>query len=311
MAHRIPFPDTKPGVKVFVVLFLVLFFIFIFSVIGILIGVVVYGKELSDIVTSLTATGAHADRSLLYLFQFVNQLGFLFAPVVVAAWFYTDNSKAWLRLNRSPAFFLILAGLSIFTILPFINWLGDVNAQMTFPKALSWLGDWMRAEESKADQLTQFFLSVKTPGGLAMNLFIIALVPAVGEELLFRGLLQRLFNEWTRSIPVGVFITAFLFSAIHFQFFGFLPRFLLGLMLGIMLEITQSLWVPVTAHFVNNATLVILYYLHYNGYTAIKMEEFGSSSHFYIILLSLLLTAYLFYRMYTYRNKENGLIRER
>lgn len=166
---------------------------------------------------------------------------------------------------------------------------------MTFPHALAGIGEWMKAKETQADQLTEIFLQVKSPGGLALNLLVIALVPAVGEELLFRGLLQRLLGEWTRNIHAGVILTAFIFSAIHLQFFGFLPRFLLGLMLGYLLEITQSLWAPVFAHFVNNATLVILFYLHYNGFITMKMENFGSSDNYFVIFFSLLLTAGVFY----------------
>ncbi len=168
---------------------------------------------------------------------------------------------------------------------------------MTFPNALAGIGEWMKAKEAQADKLTEVFLQVKSPAGLTLNLLVIALIPALGEELLFRGLLQRLLGEWTKNIHVAVILTAVIFSSLHLQFFGFLPRFLLGLMLGYMLEITQSLWVPVFAHFVNNATLVILFYLHYNGFIATKMEDFGSSQNYFVIVLSLLLTVGLFYGM--------------
>jgi membrane protease YdiL (CAAX protease family) len=225
----------------------------------------------------------------------------LILPPLLFAYLFSTNISRYLKINRLPSLMiLLLAGVSIFTILPFINWLSDINAHMTFPNALAGIGDWMKAKETQADQLTEVFLQVKTPGGLMLNLLVIALVPALGEELLFRGLLQRLLGEWTRNIHAGVILTAFIFSAIHLQFFGFLPRFMLGLMLGYLLEITQSLWVPVFAHFANNATLVVLFYLHYNGFIAMKMENFGSSQNYFVIAFSLLLTAGVFYGIKRY-----------
>lgn len=89
-------------------------------------------------------------------------------------------------------------------------------------------------------------------------MLLIALVPAIGEELLFRGVFQRLFTEWFRNIHWGIWISAILFSAIHFQFFGFLPRLFLGVIFGYLLELTSSMWVPIVAHFVNNLTGVII-----------------------------------------------------
>jgi len=298
MKRQVFFPDTRPGFKVFWLLFIVVLSMLVFSIIGLLAGMLFYGKGFSSFLSMISQPESSADRVFLYFFQFINQLGTLFLPPLLFAFLFSSNSKQYLKLNRAPlAAVILLAGISIYTILPFVNWLTEINKQMVFPQALTGIGDWMKAKEMQADQMTNFFLRVKSPAGLAVNLFVIALIPALGEELLFRGLLQRLLNEWTRSIPAGVILTAFIFSAIHLQFFGFLPRFLLGLMLGIMLEITQSLWVPMVAHFVNNATLVILFYLHYNGFIAIKMENFGSSHSYLVIFLSLLVTSGLFYWM--------------
>ncbi len=304
MNRHVPFPDVKPGVKFFWLLAFVLFFILVFSVLGLVTGTLFYGKDFATLAQIVNHPQTAEDRSFILLFQFLNQLGFLFFPVLLFVFLFSNHAGHCLRIRKTSFMVLLLAGISIYAILPVINWLGDINAQMTFPAWLAGVGEWMKAKEAQADQITAFLLQVKDLKGLLLNLLIIALIPALGEELLFRGLLQRLLNEWTRSIPVGVFLTAIIFSAIHFQFFGFLPRFLLGLMLGILLEITQSLWAPVFAHFVNNATLVILYYLHTTGSLALDPEKFGSTGHVYILILSLLLTGYLFYRIKMLRQNE-------
>ncbi len=304
MNRHVPFPDVKPGVKFFWLLAFVLFFILVFTILGLVTSTLIFGKDLASISQAVSQPRTTTDRSVILLFQFMNQLGFLFVPAGLFVWLFTDGGRDYLRMNKVSLAPLLLAGVAVYTILPVINWLGDINAQMTFPDWLAGVGEWMKAKEVQADQITAFLLQVKDGKGLLMNLLVIALIPAVGEELLMRGLLQRLLNEWTRSIPAGVFLTAIIFSAVHFQFFGFLPRFLLGLMLGILLEITQSLWVPVFAHFVNNATLVILYYLHTTGSLALDPEKFGSTGHVYILILSFLLTGYLFYRINTLRQRE-------
>ncbi len=304
MNRRVPFPDVKPGVKIFWLIGFVLFFMLVFTTLGLVISTLVFGRDLASITQAVSQPSTAADRSVILLFQFLNQLGFLFVPVGLFVWLFTNRGRDYLRINKISLMPLLLAGIAIYAILPVINWLGDINAQMTFPDWLAGVGEWMKTKETQADQITAFLLQVKEGKGLLMNLLVIALIPAVGEELLFRGLLQRLLNEWTRSVPVGVILTAVVFSAIHFQFFGFLPRFMLGLMLGILLEITQSLWAPVFAHFVNNATLVVLYFLHSREMVAVDPEKFGSTHHVYILILSFMLTAYLFYRIKTLRKKE-------
>jgi len=304
MKRQVLFPDVKPGVQFFWLVAFILFFMLVFSALGLVAGTFLYGRDLSSLAEAVVRPATASDRSFILFFQFLNQLGFLFFPVLLFVLLFTSRDVSYLKMNRISLGLVLLAGVSVYSILPVINWLGDLNQQMTFPSWLAGMGDWMRARETQADRITAFLLQVKSPQGLLANLVIIALIPAVGEELLFRGLVQRLLNAWTRSIPVGVLLTAILFSAIHFQFFGFLPRFFLGLMLGILLEITQSLWAPVFAHFVNNATLVILYYLHSRGTLSIDPEQFGSSSHVYILFLSLAVTAYIFYRIKTLREKK-------
>jgi membrane protease YdiL (CAAX protease family) len=296
MKRRIFFPDTKPGIKLFWLIFLVVLSALVFSILGLVVGKLIFHSDLSSLLEMLSQPESETAKSFLYIFQLINQVGMFILPPLLFAYLFSTHSGRYLKISRMPSLMiLLLAGLSIFTVLPLINWLTEVNAHMTFPGTLAGVGEWMKAKEVQADRLTEVFLQVKSPGGLAMNLLVIALIPALGEELLFRGLLQRLLGEWTKNIHVGVILTAFIFSALHLQFFGFLPRFLLGLMLGYLLEITQSLWVPIFTHFVNNATLVIIFYLHYNGFMATKMEDFGSSQNYFVIAFSLLLTVGLFY----------------
>jgi len=106
---------------------------------------------------------------------------------------------------------------------------------------------------------------------MILNLFIIAILPAVGEEFFFRGVLQKILIRLFKSVHVAIWVTAFIFSAIHFQFFGFVPRFILGLIFGYLFFWSGTLWLPVISHFINNAVPVIMSYIQ-------GMEKFNTPS---------------------------------
>jgi membrane protease YdiL (CAAX protease family) len=111
-----------------------------------------------------------------------------------------------------------------------------------------------------------------------VNLLMIGVIAAVGEELIFRGVLQRLMVGMVKNVHLAVVITAILFSAFHFQFFSFLPRFFLGIVLGYLLVYGRSIWYPILAHFINNAMGVIYYYFSSRGSADDMLEEIGNST---------------------------------
>jgi membrane protease YdiL (CAAX protease family) len=119
----------------------------------------------------------------------------------------------------------------------------------------------MKDTEEYAGEITERFLAVSTIQGFLVNLFMIALIPAVGEEFLFRGVLQKIFIEWTKNIHWGIIISALLFSTFHLQFYGFLPRLMLGIFFGYLFVWSGSLWLPVLAHFFNNSVAVFFYFI--------------------------------------------------
>ena len=127
---------------------------------------------------------------------------------------------------------------------------------------------------------------------------MIAIIPSVGEELFFRGLLQRLFSEWFRNVHIAIFVTSFLFAAIHMQFYGFLPRMMLGILLGYLFYWTGSIWIPVFAHFLNNGSAVILSFLINRGTISSGYEDFGATENLFLIASSILFTGGLLYLVY-------------
>lgn len=194
------------------------------------------------------------------------------------------------RSVAKPWYLYILIGVALmFISLPVTNQLTRWNEAMSFGGKFQQLEAYLKNLEEMAAAATEKMLKVDTIGGLLLNLFIIALIPAVGEEMTFRGVLQQ---SLTRKMNphIAIFLSAAIFSFIHFQFYGFLPRMFLGILLGYMFYITGSLWTSITMHFVNNGTAVVLYYLNDKGIIDIDPETFGSTQYPWLIAISFVVT---------------------
>ena len=159
------------------------------------------------------------------------------------------------------AWWPVAAGLVIICSVPFLSALVSWNAGAHFPAALQDFELWARDKEDQAAGLTKFLTDFNSPCRLLVGLIVIAIVPAVAEELVFRGGVQRCLVQWFGSRHVGVWLAAAIFSAIHVQFFGFVPRFVLGLVLGYLYEWSGNIVVSMAAHFTQNAFQLLLLYL--------------------------------------------------
>jgi len=159
----------------------------------------------------------------------------------------------------------LAAGALILVIVPLMSVLVAWNADVHFPAFLHDFELWARAKEDQAGTLTKFLTQFGTAGRLLVGMIVIAVVPAVAEELVFRGVIQQNLVRWFGSRHAGVWAAAAIFSAIHFQFFGFVPRFVLGLVLGYLYEWSGNILVPMAAHFTNNAFQLVLLYLVQRG----------------------------------------------
>ncbi|MBO0935059.1 CPBP family intramembrane metalloprotease [Fibrella sp. HMF5335] len=182
--------------------------------------------------------------------------------------------------NRSPADFNFRNRVSgWWMVIPIVFFFGlfngyiiEWNQQMHLPDTLAPLEKWMRQKEDDVAKLTQFLTTISGVPQLLMALLVVAILPAIGEEVLFRGVLQRKFIAWSGSVHVGIWLAAALFSAIHLQFYGFVPRMLLGALFGYLYVWTGNLWVPILAHFFNNGFAVVMMALNKQKLTTIDLE---------------------------------------
>lgn len=263
----------------------------IFAFIAMLIAIPVFNLQSIFSFPSLNELDDPEAIKIFKYFQVIQSLGLFIIPSLILGFLFSGNAGEYLLLNRKPAVTAVLL-VTLLTVIisPGINFIGHINSRMVFPDWLSSVEEWMRNAEDEAARLTDAFVHVKTTGGLLFNLFMIALLPAVGEELLFRGVIQRIFSEWTRNYHAGIWISAFLFSALHFQFYGFVPRLFLGVMFGYLLVWSGTMWLPVISHFINNAAAVLSFYLADRNLISPKIEDYGATPEsFHMALISLLL----------------------
>lgn len=191
------------------------------------------------------------------LLQAVSVIFSFLLPAVGLAWFCSESPLQYLSLDKLPStkvFLLVL--LSLFLLGPTINVTALLNKQLILPPFLESIEIWMKAKEAEMESFVNLLILDKGIGALISNLVVIALLAAVTEEILFRGAIQRIIEKWTSNHHVVIWMAAIVFSAIHMQFYGFIPRMLLGAYFGYLLYWSQSLWLPIFAHLVNNTLAV-------------------------------------------------------
>jgi len=149
----------------------------------------------------------------------------------------------------------------VFFSMPLIELLSNINQKMVLPHFLKAVDDWMRSTEASAQKAQDAMLKMNTLGDMFFVLTVVAFLTAIAEEFMFRGCLQTILVKWTKNQHVAVWVAAFLFSAFHFEFFGFLPRMMLGVLFGYFVVYSGSIWPAVVGHFVNNGTDVVITYL--------------------------------------------------
>jgi len=234
----------------------------------------------------------------LKILQLLQTFSIFLLPPLVMAWLWSRQPMEWLHLNRAVSWKTgALAVLLMVTALPAINLIAYWNQQIALPEALAPLEQFLKQMEEKAAQLIEQFMQGNSLWVFLGNLVLMALLPALSEELTFRGVLQNLLAK--RGTAVAVWVTAFIFSAIHMQFYGFLPRLLMGALFGYALLWSRSLWLPVLMHFTNNAMVTCAYFVANRYGLDIKtVDSLGTGDTLWLGIVSLLLTIVWIYLLF-------------
>lgn len=296
-----PFPQLMFSAFVIIVSFL------LFMLLSLVAAIPLFGLDSMMSIPSASNLSDPESIKMLKYFQVVQSIGLFIVPPIILGWLFKGNIIKYLNLHKNVnGASILLVTLLIIFALPLINFIGEWNTQMNFPEWLSGVERWMKNAEENAAELTEVFLKVETTGGLLFNLFMIALLPAIGEELLFRGVIQRIFTKMMQNHHWGIWISAILFSALHMQFYGFVPRMLLGVLFGYLLVWSGSMWLPIIAHFINNGFAVIAIYLVDKNIVNPKVESIGSSPDEYLAIGFSLVAVVLIMWLIKKENRKNA-----
>jgi hypothetical protein len=253
--------EESPLYQFFVSILIVIVVGGVLTFVLMLAGILMFGGDLSALAKPATAFGENEVVLMRYVL-IVQDISCLIIPAIIILSLLKSESSEWLPEMKIPPMkeigLVIILTFCIFSITSFT---GQINSAMHLPEGLSGLEHWMSDKEEKADKTIELLVFSNTFGIMLLNLLTIAIIPAIAEELIFRGVFQRIFIGLFRSGHIAIWVTAFIFSAIHFQFFGFIPRFILGLVFGYLFFWSKTLWLPIISHLINNGYPVILAFI--------------------------------------------------
>ena len=294
-----PVQQLPPMVHIVTIIMLIL----LCAMVGVgIIGAFGYlqGMSLEEMMDNLSAESTSADRNFIRISVIINHLTMFVIPSFIFGFYaFRKNFLKGLFIHRSPMFYNVILGLALtFAAMPLAQFTFWLNQQLPLP-------DWMMTMEDSTNEMVTNLLMTDHPYEFFLNLLVIAMIPALGEELIFRGILQTNFQRIIQNPHVAIWLTAFVFSAFHLQFQGFIPRAVLGALLGYLFFWSGNLWVPIIAHFANNAIQVFMQYLYAEKISEIDLENMDTFSMPVTLIASLLVFG-IGYITYHYNKNRQG-----
>lgn len=289
--------ENHPAVSLILLLILVFAGALLFGVFSVAIVIATADKEGVTAIDQLLLADM-ANVTVVKIIQAGTSIGmFVIPPLLIAVIEKRRTRYLNFKSPVNPMLWLMVPAIMFFSA-PLLDQSIKLNENMQLPEVFSGIERWMMAKEAELKKLTELLLSDTTYSGLLINLLVIAVIPAIGEEFLFRGCVQNIATRWSGNAHAGVWIAAIVFSAIHLQFYGFLPRMLLGALFGYLLLWGKNIWLPVLAHFLNNgAATISAFYLQRQGRSLDELD-FGEQIPTYLYFVSFVLTGVLLYQFY-------------
>ncbi len=276
--HYSQLRDKKPPIlQAFIVLFSALLaFVAIGPLIGFQIAAPIFGGSQEDLQLALQNPSAHDNiQAPLFIIQGIAAtIGLILVPWLFIRY---DEKIPFLNFFQSKNFADPMLSLVVFLMV--VSFMGcnalliQWNAQLSFPEFMKGFEKWIVQREAAAAELTALVTDFEHIGPFMVGILVIAIIPAIGEELLFRGLLQNYFQKAFRNPHLAIWLSAILFSAVHLQFLGFFPRMTLGALFGYLYLWSRNLYFPILAHFINNGFTLLMLYLFQSGYISVNIQE--------------------------------------
>jgi membrane protease YdiL (CAAX protease family) len=279
-------------------------FQFIGPFIGFFVAAPFYPAPMTEMIQHLaTPYDYPALKTTLLIMQ---GIGAIFGLIIVPALFIKKSQNLSVNVFFQRPFYLTGAIMVVCIVLTFLvvdSPIATWNESLKFPEWMSSFEEWARRWEDDLRKLTQYVTKFDSIGALILGFVVIAIIPAIGEEFVFRGIIQRDVLRGTGNVHLAIWLTAIIFSAFHIQFFGFFPRMLLGALFGYLYHWSGSLIMPMLAHFLNNGMIVIALYLYQQGHINVDLEKPEAAS-WQAVLMSVFVLGvllYLFKKFYEQR----------
>lgn len=264
----------------------------IFILAALLILGLIIGSVIGVIYPLVSGQDVMSLNSLRFM-QISSQIFTFVLPPILYAMLIKENPKESLGIKNVSYHWFIIGFVMMYAILPLNNVFAEWNAGLKLPESMSRIEELIKEMYESSAVVLEKLVNVNTFGGFVINLIMIAGLAALGEELLFRSIIQTSLIKTCKNAHVGIIIASAIFSFIHFDFYAFIPRLVLGMLLGYMFYYSRSIWVSMFMHFVNNATAVVIYYLNNIGVTNVDVETFGQTQ-LLPLLISIALMIILF-----------------
>lgn len=238
----------------------------------------------------------------LKIIQVFSDIGLFVIPALVLPFIiFQKGPVSFMGMRmRTPLIVFLIAICMALCIQPLVSVSALLNEHLVLPHFLRGLEEQMQNLEKKNEALMDAFLKMRGPFDFSINTLIIAVLPAIAEELFFRGFLQKTLQIRIKNGTTAVIVTAFIFSFIHLEFYGFLPRFILGLLLGYAYLWSGDIKVPILIHFTNNFLDLCLSYF---TLSAGKMPASQNSFDIMQVVLCVLSLFVLALLMYVFKMK--------
>ena len=291
------FKNSHPVVALLMLLVFVLSGALAGQIIGMMVIFLKYGfsTEVVKVILENLADYPSALREI----QFFSSLGSFIFPAIILAYLLSDDYKNYLKIDV-PVYFSMSMWtiLSMIVALPLLNFIAYYNQQISFPEILKPVENLLREQESVNEGISLAMLSAENLWALILNIVVIGIFAAVGEEFIFRGVLQNILGRFIRNHHLVIWTAAIIFSAAHFQFFGFVPRMLIGAYFGYLIFYTKNMWMPVIAHFTHNFIIIISFWIFKDQPENLEeMDSLGIGSLWWVALISLALFVAIFIKI--------------
>ena len=239
---------------------MVLVFASVFSFAGIFISKLLFGVDMMQLYDLMqnARTDANSRNALLVFQAIAGSIGTFLVPALLFPKAIGKFAPTYIKMTQPfKAYYVLLAPLLIVLSLPLISWINELNQAIKFPASMADFELSIRNMEEQAKQLTELMVMTKSPVQFLLNLMVVAMLPAIAEEFFFRGVLQNFARQCFYNPHVAIWFTAIVFSGIHGQFYGFVPRVVLGALLGYIYLYSGNIWIAVLAHFINNGLALL------------------------------------------------------